>query len=154
VTLAGGLEVSLLNGYTPHYGDSFVILSSGSTISGMFSSVTAGFEANLISGNTAVELICTQLLLGDMNGNGEVDGYDITPFVMALTDREQYLIDYPGIDPAVVGDINASGSLDGYDITLFVQLLTGSPEAPEPTAALLLGLGTGLTLLHRRRRRT
>ena len=63
------------------------------------------------------------LAIGDMNGNGAVNAFDIEPFVQALFDRKQYLIDFPDIDPDVTGDINCDGVLDAFDIEPFVELL-------------------------------
>jgi len=69
-------------------------------------------------------------LLGDMDGSGAVNNNDISPFVLALTDRPTYEATYPGIDADVVGDIDGSGTLNNNDITAFVQLLTGGgPQA-------------------------
>ena len=91
-------------------------------------------------------------ILGDMDGSSAVNNNDITPFVTALTNRAQYLIDYPGIDPDVVGDIDGDGSLTNNDITPFVALLTSGPQAvPEPARMSLLALGGGLAMLRRRR---
>jgi len=96
----------------------------------------------------------SMFVLGDMDGSGAVNNNDITPFVLALTDRPTYEATYPGIDPDVVGDIDGSGALNNNDITPFVTLLTtGSyPQAaPEPATMALLAAG-GLALLRRRSR--
>jgi len=89
-------------------------------------------------------------IVGDMDASGAVDGYDITPFVMALTDRTRYEALYPGIDPDVAGDVDYDGALTGYDITPFVALLAGLPVVPEPACLALLAAGA--CLLPRRRR--
>jgi len=62
--------------------------------------------------------------LGDMNCDGAIDGFDIQPFVLALTDPGQYGLLYPNCQ-LLNGDINGDGSVDGFDIQPFVALLTG-----------------------------
>ena len=61
---------------------------------------------------------------GDLNCDGLVDGFDIQPFVLALTDPGQYAGQYPDCN-YLLGDINGDGSVDGFDIQPFVELLTG-----------------------------
>jgi hypothetical protein len=63
-------------------------------------------------------------LLGDMNCDGAVDNFDITPFVLALTSPAAYAAAYPDCNIAN-GDINGDGRVDNFDITPFVALLTG-----------------------------
>jgi len=95
----------------------------------------------------------TQFVLGDMNGDGEVNNLDINPFVLALTDEEAFEQQF-GTDPAAIGDINEDGQFNNLDINPFVSLLTGGSSlqaVPEPSSVALLGLG-GLTMLRRRRR--
>ena len=61
---------------------------------------------------------------GDANCDGTVDGFDIQPFVLALTNPAQYESDYPSCS-LEQADCNYSGGVDGFDIQPFVELLTG-----------------------------
>jgi hypothetical protein len=63
-------------------------------------------------------------LLGDMNCDGLINGYDIDPFVLALTDPAAYQASYPACE-IMHADINGDGTVNGYDIDPFVSLLTG-----------------------------
>jgi len=63
-------------------------------------------------------------LLGDMNCDGSVDGFDIQPFVLALTDPAGYANQYPDCD-INNADVNEDGAIDGFDVQPFVELLTG-----------------------------
>jgi hypothetical protein len=65
-------------------------------------------------------------LAGDANCDGEVNFFDIDPFVLALVEGQaaweaQYDCDYLG---AI--DINDSGEVDFFDIDPFVTLLVGN----------------------------
>jgi hypothetical protein len=62
---------------------------------------------------------------GDMNYDRRVDNFDITPFVMALADPDEYHQHYPGLPYEILGDVNEDGAFDNFDITPFVHLLTG-----------------------------
>jgi hypothetical protein len=99
-----------------------------------------------------LSVIGDSILLGDLDGDGDVDGVDIDPFVQILSGNLPY-------DPA--GDFDGDGDVDGVDIDPFVGALSGSGMAtsaltslaviPEPTTLVLFGLG-GLAALGRRRR--
>jgi hypothetical protein len=65
------------------------------------------------------------VLVGDMNGDGAVNNFDIDPFVLALTDQAAFSALYPGVDPLLWGDINGDGALNNFDIDPFVALITG-----------------------------
>jgi subtilisin family serine protease len=67
---------------------------------------------------------CEGGLLGDMNCDGTVNGYDIDPFVLALTNPAGYQAAYPACQIGNA-DINGDGVVNGYDIDPFVSLLTG-----------------------------
>jgi hypothetical protein len=62
--------------------------------------------------------------VGDLNCDGDVNGYDIDPFVLALTAPDEYRVMYPACDPALA-DVNGDGATNGYDIDPFVLALVG-----------------------------
>jgi hypothetical protein len=68
---------------------------------------------------------------GDLNCDGVVNGYDIDPFVLALTDPEEYYRLYPECDH-MLADINCDGLVNGYDIDPFVECLTHGSCPPCP----------------------
>jgi glucose/arabinose dehydrogenase/plastocyanin len=74
------------------------------------------------SGTTGVVLRIA--LLGDLNCDGLVNGYDIDAFVSALTDPTGYALQYPDCDVRNA-DVNEDGLVNGYDIDAFVSVLTG-----------------------------
>jgi hypothetical protein len=61
---------------------------------------------------------------GDMNCDGEVNAFDIDPFVLALTDPDGYAAAWPNCN-ILNGDINGDGVVNAFDINPFVDLLTG-----------------------------
>jgi murein tripeptide amidase MpaA len=61
--------------------------------------------------------------LGDLNCDGQINGYDIDPFVLALTDGAAYAAEFPSCD-RMLADTNGDGEVNGYDIDPFVILLT------------------------------
>ena len=60
---------------------------------------------------------------GDLNCDGQVDLFDIDPFVLALTDEAGYNAAFPDCDP-LLADIDGNGEVDLFDIDPFVELLT------------------------------
>ena len=62
-------------------------------------------------------------LLGDMNGDGQVDNRDIAAFAMALFNRSAYSLMFPGIDPDEVGDFSGDGVMNNRDIAGFAAVL-------------------------------
>lgn len=61
---------------------------------------------------------------GDLNCDGSVNGFDVEPLVLALSDPVGYAGEYPDCDIAN-GDLNADGSVNGFDVDGFVALLGG-----------------------------
>jgi len=68
---------------------------------------------------------CVGQTLGDANCDGNVDGFDIQPFVQAMTDPGAWEAAHPDCDLLCVCALNGSGAVDGFDIQPFVDLLTG-----------------------------
>ena len=87
---------------------------------------------------------------GDVNGDGNLDNLDITPFIYALTNGEAaFEAQYP--DGAYwAADCHGDGNIDNLDITPFISILSGGGDAvPGPAALSLLALG-GLALFRRK----
>lgn len=62
-------------------------------------------------------------LLGDANGDGEVNNLDINSFIQALLDPAGYAAAFPNIDVDVVLDLNGDGEFNNLDINGFLSLL-------------------------------
>lgn len=75
------------------------------------------------SANTAIE--AEYVRLGDMNGDGEVNNFDIDAFVLALVDPDGYAAAFPGLDRVRRGDIDGDGEMNNFDIDPFVSILIG-----------------------------
>lgn len=63
---------------------------------------------------------------GDMNCDGDVDASDVVPFAIALLDRADYVINYPGC-MRINADMNGDQQVDGADIQAFLDTLIGEP---------------------------
>jgi hypothetical protein len=80
-----------------------------------------------LSGGPVTELPCTPPIpatdrKGDMNCDTAVNTLDINPFVLALTNPQQYAAAYPGCN-VLNGDINGDGLVTLSDINPFIALL-------------------------------
>ena len=63
-------------------------------------------------------------LAGDVNCDGNVNAFDIDPFVLALSDPAGYAAAYPECN-LLTADCNGDGDVNSFDIDPFVALLTG-----------------------------
>lgn len=85
------------------------------------------------------------LLLGDMNGDQQITEADINPFVLALSNPDDYFAFYPLVDADDFGDMNQDGNFNLGDVALFKAMFGSSSAAneafatvPEPASSLLL----------------
>ncbi len=65
------------------------------------------------------------VILGDANDDGVFDNFDITWFVLALTNPTAYQKMFSDVDPDIVLDMNGDGEFNNLDIADFVAALTG-----------------------------
>jgi len=93
----------------------------------------------------------------DFDGDGITNLLDINPFVLAITNLPQYVIDYPHVN-LLAADPNLDGLINLLDIPPFVACITGGgatcgdgsvTNIPEPASVGLIVLGS-LALLRRR----
>jgi hypothetical protein len=88
--------------------------------------------------------------LGDMNGDGRANNFDVVPFGQALASLSA--IDYRNSRPnlnILRGDINTSGTINNFDVVPFGQVINGGfggagsgagSAVPEPGCIALVGL--------------
>ena len=65
---------------------------------------------------------CNDLIIGDANCDGELNAFDIEPFIAALFEPEDYADNY-GCNWLCMNDINGDGAVDAFDIEPFLGLL-------------------------------
>jgi hypothetical protein len=84
---------------------------------------------------------------GDVDGNGVVDGLDLTAVLTAWNSSEG--------DPLwnAAADLDGSGVVDGLDLTEVISNWTTASAVPEPGTLVLIALGGAATALGRVRRR-
>jgi len=58
------------------------------------------------------------VIMGDFNGDGRLDQYDLDPFLEALADPEGWAAEF-GVNPWARGDFNTDGVFDDADAALF-----------------------------------
>ena len=66
--------------------------------------------------------VIPQLFPGDLNCDGEINAFDIEPFLLALFDPDEYALRFPDCD-INNGDINGDGEINAFDIEPFLGLL-------------------------------
>jgi hypothetical protein len=71
------------------------------------------------------EVICWKQLVGDLNGDGTIDFFDIDPFLLALFDPAGFAATYPNVDP-LAADLNGDDNVDFFDIDPFLACIFGA----------------------------
>ncbi|QDV42283.1 hypothetical protein Enr13x_21280 [Stieleria neptunia] len=71
-------------------------------------------------------ILVESAVLGDANGDGVLDNFDIIPFGEALLDPVGYAANFPNADPNFVLDFDCNGQLDNFDITPMSNKLLGN----------------------------
>ena len=67
-------------------------------------------------------------IVGDMNCDGQMNNFDLDPFVLAITNPGQYESQYPDCD-ILNGDVDGNGTVNNFDVDDFVALLTSGNDA-------------------------
>ncbi len=134
--LGGVLDVFLLDGFTPTLGDNWQIITAGG-ISGMFSSVTAGYSVQRQGDNLLLYFGAAPppALAGDYNDDHVVDAADYTVW------RNNF-----GSTTILPNDPSPGVDMDDYVTwkdNFGMTTVTVSPSnsaVPEPTSLLLVSL--------------
>ena len=89
----------------------------------------AGPDTNCDDNNgNGIADVC-ELLKGDMNCDGRLNGADIDPFFLAVGDPVAYVIAFPNCE-ILNADMNLDGRVNGADIDPFFACLAGGPCPP------------------------
>jgi hypothetical protein len=64
-----------------------------------------------------------RVLLGDMNGNGLIDGPDAEAYLLYEVDPDEFRNRYPNVDPIKTGDINLDGVVNNLDLLEFIPVM-------------------------------
>jgi hypothetical protein len=64
-----------------------------------------------------------RVLLGDMNGNGLIDGPDADAYLLYEVDPDEFRNRYPNVDPIKTGDINMDGVVNNLDLLEFIPVM-------------------------------
>lgn len=156
VSLAGTLNVSLINGFTPAPGGdtSFDILD-WDALSGKFSTVqlpslTAPMDWNLSQLYATGVITATPYMPGDFNRDGHVTVADVEAMMTAVSDLSGYQSKNKLTTPQLltIGDLDNSGSITNADIQSLISLLANNARSgggsltavPEPTSCILASI--------------
>lgn len=69
-----------------------------------------------------------RVVLGDMNGNGMIDGGDAGAYLLYEVDPDEFAKRFPEVDPIATGDINQDGVVNNIDLLEFMPVLIAFTE--------------------------
>jgi hypothetical protein len=78
---------------------------------------------------------CAGFILGDSDGSGAVNNFDIDAFVLAISQPDSYLTAFCGGDGLCAicrNDLDGSGAVNNFDIDGFVACLNAIPPPGQP----------------------
>jgi len=114
VLLAGTLQVNLIGGFQPQFGDEFTIVTGGSIL-GTFATLAGPANLEAVYSATTVKLrVCRPC---DANCDGSINGRDVQTFVGLLLGTSLPC-------GSCAGDANLDHGVSTADIASFVQCLT------------------------------
>jgi len=124
---------------------------------------TTATNYDIVAGSLAAVGPTNKRFLGDMDGNGTVNNFDIGAFSQALNTPTAYKTARPNFN-ILRADVNGSGTVNNFDIGGFSQILNNigisgsgsgleSGSVPEPASILLLSVTLASASLIRRRGR-
>lgn len=154
--LAGSLQITLADGFTPQLGDAFPLLAasgiSGSLSLGDVPELSSGLKWSLETEPNRVVLSVVPGLAGDYNGDGVVDGADYV--LWRKTFGQQ--------GAGLAADGNSNGIVDAGDYDFWHARVgntfasggeSATNEAPVPEPASAISLFIGIVLVSYRRRK-
>ncbi len=110
VTLGGAMEVHLLDGYTPTPGQSFTILTATGTVGGQFDEVAGDGVCGIQTvGHDVIITLVSLPIVGDINGDGDVNGADLGLLLSAW-----------GSCRSCNEDLNGDGAVNGADLGILL----------------------------------
>ena len=80
-------------------------------------------DLNSVANQARLTVTIVSALLGDANGDDEVNNQDIMPFVLALFNRPLYSTMFPALDPDFILDMNDDTEFNNLDIAGFAAAL-------------------------------
>jgi hypothetical protein len=135
--LDGVLEVLLIDGFSPSYGQTFTIVGTGGGVGSQFSGTKGPvMDVTYNPDHVAITVTCQ----GDANFDGLVDGGDFTLWADSYGQSGGW----------GDGDFNGDDTIDGGDFTLWADNYGTGTGVPEPGALAVLAAG-GLLLRRRKR---